>query len=150
MLTTYRLYGLRKNSAPVKGPMNGTFCRGDRLTGFRRRCSHRADQGEDLVLVKNSLGCFDGLFRLIAVVQRLQFKFTARNPAGAIGGVEGCQNSLAHALPQGLRRPLQRRHLAKNNLAVADPVLGERGSADNAEGKSERHSKLIAVHRFFP
>ena len=102
-----------------------------------------------LSVVDDLLRGLDGLFRLVAVVERFELKRAAGNAAMTICFVEGRQDALAHALTQILRRSGERRDLAKDDLVVGNAVLGQRRAAEHADNKSERNSKLIAAHRRF-
>ncbi len=131
--------------------MNGTLRRGRyRLTCFRGWRADRADYREDLVLLDEHFGRFDGFLRLIAIVERQQFKPAAGNAAVAIGIVEGGQDALAHAFAEILGRPRKRRDLAEQDFLIGDAVFGTRGIAGNTEEKTKRerkrNAKLIAGH----
>jgi hypothetical protein len=130
--------------------MNGTpRGSGDRLTGFRCRCSDRTNDGEDFIFADDLLRRADGFLRLIAVVERFKLERAAGNPAMTICVVKRSQDASAHALAQILGRSGECRDLTEYDFTVRNAVLGERGIAEESDDNSERNSKLIGDHLRF-
>src|SRR5437868_5839348 len=74
----------------------------DRLCGRRCRRPDSPHEREYFFVVDQLFRWPDCLLRFIAVIQRVQLKLSAADPAGAIDLAESCENSLAHALAKRL------------------------------------------------
>ena len=125
---------------------------GDGLAGFRRRRADRADKRKDLVVRDRALGGFDGFFRLVAVVDRLEFELAAADTAGAVGFLEGRENTFAHALAERLRRPAQGRHLPEHDLVSGYAVLRveRRGGKTEESSPENAEPDAIGPHERYP
>jgi hypothetical protein len=124
----------------------------DWLAGFRRRRSHSAHQRENLVVIDCLVRGFDGLFGLVAVVNRLELELAAINAAGPVGFLKCCKNTLAHSLAQRLRRAIERRDLSEEDAVFGYAVFRV---AVRIQTTCERCSKqaepaTIGPHRKFP
>ena len=130
MFSTSGLCGSRRNSTPVKGPMNGSARRGrDRLGGGGGRRTDGAGDGEHLVLFEQLLDRFDGSGRLIAVVDALELELAALDAAGLVDFGERRVETRLHALAERRGRTFERRRLAEHDLVGGDTVLGESRNA---------------------
>jgi hypothetical protein len=118
---------------------------GDRLAGFRGRRADRADKREDLVVRDRALGGFDGFFRLVAVVDRLELELAATHTAGAVGFLECRQHSFAHALAERLRRPAQGRDLPEQDPVSKYAVLRVQRSVGKTEDSSPENAEPVAI-----
>ena len=121
---------------------------GDRLHSHRRRGPHLADQGEDLVVLDQTVGILDRLVGLVAVVVGDQLQPAAIDPACGVGLPDGREEPRTHTETQGRRGPRQNGRLAEHDAVVVHARVRVRDARQNhARCEPERRGSQFSNQR---
>ena len=120
MLITMGRLRLRRNCAPVNGPMYGTAAaEAIGSAALEVGVPTRAEQSEHLLLLDEPAGVGDGQLRLVGVVERDEFEPPPVDPACPVGLLEGGEDPEPHALAERRRRAGEGRGLAEEDAVLA-------------------------------